>query len=108
MEKGIKMEKRLLESSRFFSHRRSNSCGGLSGYFGIEMFIVKKQQTDEEGRILILDVSINDSEYILITKIEQVDVLSNLFQLLKEFDTNLKKYLIRAGISIYFLSQNWI
>lgn len=54
MEKGIKMEKRLLESSRFFSHRRSNSCGGLSGYFGIEMFIVKKQQTDEEGRILIL------------------------------------------------------
>ena len=54
MEKGIKMEKRLLESSRFFSHRRSNSCGVLFGYFGIEMFIVKKQQTDEEGRILIL------------------------------------------------------
>ena len=29
-------------------------------------FIVKKQQTDKERRILILDVSINDSEYILI------------------------------------------
>ena len=26
----------------------------------------KKQKTDKEGRILILDVSMNDSEYILI------------------------------------------
>ena len=44
---------------------------------------VKKQQTDKEGRILILDVPINDSEYILInlynanTENEQIDVLSS-------------------------------
>ena len=47
---------------------------------GTETFIVKKQQTDKEGCILILDVSINDSEYILInlynanTEKEQIGV----------------------------------
>ena len=53
---------------QFFSHGKSNSCGVLIAYIGTGTFTVKKQQTDKEGRILILDVSINDSEYILITK----------------------------------------
>ena len=53
---------------QFFSHGKSNSCGVLITYFGTGTFTVKKQQTDKEVRILILDVSINDSEYILITK----------------------------------------
>ena len=48
----------------FFSHWKLNSCGVLIVYFGT--FIIKKQQTNKEGSILILDVSINDSEYILI------------------------------------------
>ena len=50
----------------FYSHGKTNSCGVLLAYFGTEKFTVKKQQTDLNGRILILDVSINDSEYILI------------------------------------------
>ena len=49
----------------FFSHGKSNSCGVLIAYFGTGTFIVKKQQTDKEDRFLILDVSVNDSEYIL-------------------------------------------
>ena len=67
----------------FFSHGKSNSCGVLIAYFGTGTFIVKKKQTDNEGRILILDVSINDSEYILInlynanTENEQINVLSS-------------------------------
>ena len=44
----------------------SNSYGVLIAYCGTGMFTVKKQQTDKKGRILILDVSINDTEYILI------------------------------------------
>ena len=51
----------------FFSHGKSNSCGFLIAYFGTGTFIVKKQQTDKEGRISILDVSVSDSEYILIS-----------------------------------------
>ena len=35
-------------------------------YFRTEKFTVKKQQTDHNGRILILDVSINNFKYILI------------------------------------------
>ena len=60
----------------------------------METFTIKEQQADREGCLLILVVSINDSEYILInlynahTEKEQIDVLSNLFQLLEDFDTN--------------------
>ena len=69
-------------------------------YSGKETFFVKKtnkQETDKEGRILILDVSINDSEYVLInlynanTEKEQIDVLNNMLVLLEKFDTNKKK-----------------
>ena len=69
-------------------------------YSGKETFSVKKtnkQETDKEDRILILDVSINDSEYILInlynanTEKEQIDVLNNMLVLLEKFDTNKKK-----------------
>ena len=45
----------------FFSHGKKNSRDVLIAYFGTEEFTVKKQPTD-----LILDVSINDSKYILI------------------------------------------
>ena len=79
----------------FFSHRKKSSCGILIAYFGGETFF-NKQETDKEVHILILDVSINDSEYILInlynasTEKEQIDVLNNMFQLLEKFDKNPK------------------
>ena len=67
------------------------------------MFIIKKQQTDKEGHIVILDVSINYFEYILInlgntntTGNEQIDVLSSLFEILEEFDISLTKQLVMA------------
>ena len=78
----------------FFSHGKTNSCGVLIAYLGTETFFVNKQETDKEGRILILDVSINDSEYILINlynaNTEQIDVLNNMFVLLEKFDINPK------------------
>ena len=49
-----------------FSHGKTNSCGVLTAYFRKETFTIKKRETDKEGRILILDVSVIDSEYILI------------------------------------------
>ena len=58
---------------------------------------MKKQETDKEGRILILDVSVNDFEKILInlynanTENEQINVFSNMFALLKKFDINPRK-----------------
>ena len=89
-----------------------NSCGVLIAYFGTETFLVNKQQTDKEGRMLIRDVAINDSEYILINLYnsdnakEEIDVLNNIFVLLEKFDTNSKKQLIVAGdFNLFFDSK---
>ena len=95
----------------FFSHGKTNSCGVLIAYLGTETFFVNKQETDKEGRILILDVSVSDSEYILInlynanTEKEQIDVLNNMFVLLEKFDINKKSQLIMAG-DFNLLTQN--
>ena len=95
-----------------FFHGKTNSRGVLIAYFGTEKFAVKKQQTDHSGRILILDVSINDSEYILINlynaniEKEQTEVLSNLFALLKTFDVNPNKHIIMAGNFNLFFNSN--
>ena len=96
----------------FFSHWKTNSCRVLTAFFGNETFNVKKQETDKEGRILILDVSVNDSEYIKInlcntnTGKEQISVFSNMFALLKMFDTNPKKQKLWREVLIHFLTQN--
>ena len=50
-----------------------------------------------------VDVSVNDSEYILINlhnannEKKQINVFSNMFALLKKFDINPKKQIIMAG-----------
>ena len=98
-------------SKVFFSHRETNSRGILVAYIGTEKFTVKKQQTDHSGRILILDVSINDSEYTFInlrndnTEKEQTEVLSNLFALLKHSILIQINILLWLGILFYFLIQ---
>ena len=71
-----------------------------------------KQQTDKEGCILILDVSIKDSEYILInlynanTENGQINVLSSLSKLLEDFDISLTKQLVMVGdFNLFFNSK---
>ena len=110
-----KVKQRWKEEFRgpvFFSHRKSNFCGNLIAFLGTGTFVIKKQQTDKDGRIFILDVSTNDSEYILInlynasTEKEQIDVLSSLFELLEEFDTNPRKQLVMTGdFNLFFDSK---
>ena len=80
--------------------------------FGTGPLIVKKQYTDKEGCVLILDVSINHSEYILInlynanTENEQTNVLSSLFELSEEFDISPAKQLVMVGdFNLFFNSK---
>ena len=59
---------------------------------------------------MILDVSVNDSEYIWInfynTEKEQIDVLNNILVLLEKFDINPKKQLIMArDFNLFFDSK---
>ena len=82
-----------------FSHGKRNSCGVLICYIGKHNFVVDNQKTDNNGRILILDVAINDVNFVLInlynadTETEQVSVLNNLSSLLEKFDVTLEKNL---------------
>ena len=92
----------------FFSHGKRNSCGVLISYIGTHNFVVNNQKTDNDGRILILDVTINDVNFVLInlynanTETEQVSVLNNLSSFLEKFDVTLKKKVILAG-KFYFI-----
>ena len=62
---------------------------------------------------MIIDVSINYSEYILInlcntntTENEQIDVLSSLFEILEEFDISSTKQLVMArDFNLFFNSK---
>ena len=77
-----------------------------------EKLLLLKKETYKECRILILNVSINDSDYILIklynanTEIEQMNVLINMCVRLEEFDINEKCQLIIVGVFVTFFDTN--
>ena len=48
-----------------FSHGKTNSCGVLVGFYGNINYSVKKKLSDNSGRLLALDVTINGTEYLL-------------------------------------------
>ena len=92
----------------FLSHGKRNSCGVLISYIGTHNFVGNNQKTDNDGRILILDVTINDVNFVLInlynanTETEQVSVLNNLSSLFEKFDATLEKKLFSQEILICF------
>ena len=59
---------------------------------------MNNQKTDNDGRILILGVTINDVKFVLInlyngnTEREQVSVLNNLSSLSENFNVTLEKF----------------
>ena len=99
-------------SNTFLLHGKRNSCGILTFYIGTDNFAVNNQKTDD-GRTLILDVTINDANFVLInlynanTETEQVSVLNNLSSLLEKFDVTLEKNLIFAGDFNLFLNSKF-
>ena len=64
---------------------------------------------DENGRILILEILIDDSEFILInlynanTESEQIQTFNELNTLLSNLDLSREKHIILAGNFILFL-----
>ena len=67
----------------FFSHGRKNSSSVLISYIGTYNSVVNNQKTDNDGRILLIYVTINDVDLVFInlsivnTETEQVSVLNN-------------------------------
>ena len=51
--------------SSSLSHGRTNSCGVAIGFFGSKTFTVINQMTDQNGRIFVIEVKVNDEIYLL-------------------------------------------
>ena len=96
----------------FFSHGKTNSCGVLVGFYGNINYFVKKKLSDNSGRILALDVTINGTEYLLInlyngnTESEQLNILESPSNILKDFQDLSGKNIIFAGdLNVYFYQK---
>ena len=96
----------------FYSHGTSQSCGNFIAYFGNLNFSVNKQAEDKNGRTLILDVNIDEIRYVLViiyyvnTKVEQVQVLSELSELMKNINFSEENRLALASdLDIFFDSK---
>ena len=65
----------------YYSHGKTNSCGVLIAIYGNLNIYVKNKVHDNDGRVLILDATINGSDYLLInfynanTKREQLTAI---------------------------------
>ena len=87
----------------FFSHGKSNSCGVAIGYCGTEDFEVVNTACNINGRILIFDAELNDTNFLLInfynskTESEQLSTFSTLQKLLEKFDDYNKKNIVFGG-----------
>ena len=93
----------------FDSHGTSQSCGVLIAYFGNLNFSVNKQVGDKNGRILILDLNIDEIRYVLVniynanTEAEQVQVSSELNELMKNISFWDQNRIILAGdLNVFF------
>ena len=95
----------------FFSHEKTNSCCVLVGFYGNINYSVKKSLSDNSGRILVLDVATDGTQYLLIslyngnTEPEQSKILESLSKVLKDFQNIYEKRIIFCRILYLFFGQ---
>ena len=81
-------------------------------FFGKNKICATSQITDKHRRILILDVTIDGSEYILVnfynanTESEQLKVLNDLSELMQKVNIKQGKQIVLAGDSNSFFDSN--
>ena len=79
-------------------------------FFGKNKICVNRKITDKHGRILIKDIAIDVSEYILVnfyngnTESEQLKALNDVNELVKKVNILQEKQIVLAGDLIYFLT----
>ena len=59
------MERQVSDTFSLFSHSQSNSCRIAADFITNASFEVSKKMQDKSGRILILDVKVSDSDFLL-------------------------------------------
>ena len=81
-------------------------------FFGRNQICVNSQITDKHGRILIVDVTIDGSEYVLVniynanTESKQLKVLNDLSELMKKVNITHGKQTVLAGDFNLFFDSN--
>ena len=92
----------------FFSHGRTNSCGVAIGYIGSNKVDVLEKKMDKNGRILILDVKVDETNFVLVnkynpkTETEQVATLHDLDKMLVTIKDLYDKDIVLAGDFNFF------
>ena len=93
----------------FFSHGKTNSCEVAIGYYGKKSFELLNNFNDKSGRVLILEVKIENAVLLLInlyhanTENKQLSTLSDLSNMLEKIDDINNKSTIFGGDFNLFL-----
>ena len=76
----------------FFSHGKINSCRVAIGFVGTKTLNILKIKRDNLGRILVIEVRVDDSVFVLIniynanTESERLHTLNDLINILETFE----------------------
>ena len=88
----------------FFSHGKTNSRGFVAiGFVGTKVLNILNIRRDNLGRILVIEVKIDDSVFVLIniynanTKSEQLHTLNDLINILETFENIQDKSVVLGG-----------
>ena len=92
-----KQQKDEFNGPLVFSHGKTNSCGVATGFCGKNSFDLIDQNSDENGRILIIEAKINEDNFIIIniynsnTEFEQLKTFSILQNMLDDKEISNKQ-----------------
>ena len=91
------------EGHLFFSHGKTNSCGIAIGFVGSKAWNILNIKCDNLGCILVIEVKIDDSVFMLInmynanTESEELHTLNDLINILETFKDILNKSVVVGG-----------
>ena len=101
-----------LNGNLYSSHRKTNSCGVAIGYVGSKSFVLTNQTADKIGRLLLIEVIVDDVKFVLIniyncnTESQQLLTLTELHKILQNVDDiGNKNIIIGGGFNFYFNSK---
>ena len=93
----------IFKDSCFFSHGKTNSCGVAIGYYGKKSLELLSRLNDKSGRVLIIEVKIENEVLLLInlykanTENQQLSTLSDPSDLLEKIDYINNKNIVFGG-----------
>ena len=97
----------------FFSHGTSNSCGVAIGICGNFDYKVEKEISDENGRFLLMKISIGENKFALINiynennERDQVRLLQQVDTQIEQLDIDSETNMVLGGILILILIKAW-